>query len=76
MVRAGLTEKMRVEGTASMKDLGWKMPGTVKNQQGMAGVEGQSELLGEEEIEVTGQMRGGERGDRPDGVELRATART
>lgn len=32
------------------------MPGTVKNQQGMAGVEGQSELLGEEEREVTGKM--------------------
>lgn len=54
LVRADLSEKMRVEGTASAKDLGWKIPGPVQNQQGMVGVEGQIELLGEEEREVTG----------------------
>lgn len=56
MVRVGLSEKARVEGTASVKDLRWKMPCSVKNQQGMALVEGQSELLGKEERELTGQV--------------------
>lgn len=45
-----------MEGTASAKDLRWKMPGAVKNQQGVAGVERQSGLLGEEERELTDQM--------------------
>lgn len=32
VVRAGLTEKLRVEGTASAKDLRWEIAGIVRNQ--------------------------------------------